>query len=311
MNVLITEPLDFSKKAIEKLKNFSIVELGYDENKTYDHIDILFIRLGYKIDEQFLINFKKVKIIVSPTTGEDHIDIEYINKNDIKLLSLKGHEDFLSSIPATAELTIGLIINLSRNITSAHNGYLKKNIDRDNYKGFDLKNKKLSLIGFGRVAKLVSKYALSFGMHVQAYDPYADFNEYRFVKKFNSLEAILIDSDFISIHAALNQETLNLLNKKLLKTIDEKTFLINTSRGDIIDNEYLLSMLKNNKIKGAALDVIANELDKENKIRNEFIGYANRNKNVILTPHIGGATYESMESTELFLTDKLVEMFGV
>ncbi len=123
-------------------------------------------------------------------------------------------------------------------------------------------------------------------------------------KKINTLESLLSKSDIVSIHASLNKRTFHMFNKKTLKKLKKNSLLINTSRGEIIESKSLAFFLKNKKIKGAALDLIENEVFAEKRINNPLIKYAKKNNNLLITPHLGGFTHESVKNTDLFILKK-------
>ena len=161
-------------------------------------------------------------------------------------------------------------------------------------------------MGYGRIAKLMHKYAKAFDMDVQAYDPYV----HKFckgVKVFNSIEKMFIQSDIVSVNSTLSSETENLINKKNMKFLPKTAILINTSRGEILNHNDLLEALETQTIKGAAIDVLPEEQKENNKVKKDLISYAKNNSNLIITPHLGGATYESMSDTENFITKKFLK----
>jgi D-3-phosphoglycerate dehydrogenase len=305
--ILNAEPDGYSKKARGILDSFGLLtERQFTRSELIDCIgdyEVLIVRLGFQIDREIIQHSKKLKVIVTATTGTDHIDLALAADSGIKVLCLKGEVDFLRSIPATAELTWGLIIALVRNLPSAVRSVQEKVWDRESFRGFDLSGKTLGILGLGRIGEKVAGYGLAFGMRVIAFDTDENKNVPG-VKMMESLEDLLLETQILSIHLPLNSSTEGLINEQAIAVLTDGAWIINTSRGDILDEVALLNALKTKKIAGAALDVIQNERS-IHLYDSAVINYAIEHANLIITPHIGGATYDSMAATEIFMAKKL------
>ncbi len=279
-------------------------------NKIINKYEVIIVRLKYQISREILKKAKNLKFILTATTGLDHIDIEYAKKKKIIIISLKGETQFLKSITATAEHTWGVILNIMRNVNSAHSDVVNGRWDRDKFKGNSLKNKTIGIIGLGRIGKQVSQYAIAFKMKVVFYDNNRVIKSTSKLKRV-SLKKLLMMSDIISIHIPYNPKNEKFLNKKLIDLINHNAVIINTSRGRIYDEKYILNRIKAGKIKGLATDVIYNEnlIRKKGKniLKNEEIIKLIKNNNILITPHIGGCTFESMEESEIFIANKFVK----
>jgi D-3-phosphoglycerate dehydrogenase len=261
-------------------------------------VDALIVRLAYRIDADFLSEFPRLKYILSATTGLDHIDLIEAEKRGIKVLSLKGETGFLRSIPATAELTWGLILSLLRNIPAAVQSVKSGEWDRDAYKGHDLRGKTLGIIGMGRVGRQVARFGDAFGMSVIGHDKTFPRN----AEMYWQLDDLLRQADIISIHVPLDESTRGMIGATEFSLMKKGAYLINTSRGEVIDEPALLHALENGHLAGAAVDV----MNDERGIRNPgLLEYARTHDNLIITPHIGGCTFESMAATEIFMANKL------
>ena len=268
--------------------------------------DVIFTRLNYCIDKNFLRFSRNIKFICTPTTGLNHLDLKEIGRRKIKVVSLKGEEKFLSSIRATPEHTLGLALALMRNYKCA---FLNKNNnkwERDLFKGYEIYDKNIGIIGFGRVGMILARYLHALGAKVLFYDAKSNIRRILGVKRAINLEKMIKNSDLVFLCASYSEENHGFFGKKLINLLKNKYF-INTARGELVDEKYLIKKIKANFFKGVALDVIANEKRKNNL--KEFIKLT-VNKNFILTPHIAGATYESMEKTEVFLTEKLKKIIS-
>lgn len=307
MKLVITEPKDFSKDALKLLsENFEVVELQkIDElEKHIQNVDLLFIRLGIIFNQAILKKAETLKAICTTTTGLDHIDIKFCIKNNIKVISLKGEREFLDSIPSTAEHTWTLLTALNRRLYLAAESVNSKQWDRNQFKSYNLKNKTLGILGLGRVGKQMAKYAIAFGMNVIGYDKNPDIN-IDDVTTLNSAEELFTQSDFISIHIPLNEDNIEFVNEDLIKLIQTNACIINTSRGKVWDEKAIKTALIQGKIRGVATDVIYDELADD--WQNSPILSINPKKyNCIVTPHIAGATFDSMHMTEVFIVKKLL-----
>lgn len=309
ISILNTECSRYSEDQLLELDKFGeVININADRQYLIDNIknfEVILIALEHTIDEEILSLAKNLKCIVTPTTGQNHIDCDFANKKGIDVLSLKGETKFLESISATAELTWGLLLSLIRKIPSAFNDVIGGNWNRERFYGNELKGKIIGIIGFGRLGKIIAKYAESFGMTVIAYDIKKTSNPSNIT--FMELDELARNSDFISIHLPLDVTTTNLIDIDFFKNVKHGVVLINTSRGEIINEDALLECLLSGRVSAAATDVLSNEfsLDKNWLKRNKLIDYASKNSNLIITPHIGGLTNESADSTNTFIIRKL------
>jgi D-3-phosphoglycerate dehydrogenase len=172
MNIIITEPKDYSSKALAIYKKLGQIYLWSDSNKTQKQsASILVIGLKYQIDKKFLDQIPNLKIIASPATGMNHIDVDYIKSKGIKLISLRGKKGFLRNVPSTAEETMALILSLARNIPWAFDDVKNGGWDRLKWRGHQLMGKTIGLLGFGRLGRIVARYAKAFGITLIACDP--------------------------------------------------------------------------------------------------------------------------------------------
>ena len=305
MTVLNMEPYLYSDNAISlwKKNNYKYVEGNWKNlksNKFLNDVEILIVRLSKKIDKEVLGIFTNLKYIISATTGLDHIDLLETSSLGIKVVSLKNQTDFLKTIPSTAEHTWALICSLIRQIPAASIDVQKGNWNRDNFRGYQLKNKSIGLIGLGRVGNQVAKYAEAFEMKVSYFDP--NVNSKRKYHKYLKIEDLLSKNDIISVHIHLTNENENFLNKSNLIKVKKGAFLINTSRGRIWDESVLIDLYNKEVIKGIASDVLISEMDQN--IKSPLLKlHQMSNKNIIVTPHIAGATYDAMWECENYIVN--------
>ena len=311
IKILNAESSDYSQEAYSLLLSLGTVNQSDLTRKSLIKLvsgfDVLIVRLRNYIDKEIIDQAVNLKAIVTATTGLNHIDVEYANQKNIKVISLKGEYEFLKTVSATSEHTIGLILSLLRYIPDASNS-VKKNIwDRNLFKGNEISGKMFGILGYGRIGTKVAKYAKAFGAKVIVYDIKKIDSKQKEIIIAETIDELLQNSDILSIHIPFNKSTANLIDKSKIDKMKKTSIIINTSRGEIINEVDLLSALELSQISGAALDVLANEHISPIKQSHPLIEYAKTHKNLIITPHIGGATYESMHKTEVFMAKKLSE----
>jgi glyoxylate reductase len=246
------------------------------------------------IDKQIINSAKKLKIISTYSVGFDHIDIKYAKKKKIKI----GYTpDVLTN--ATAELTISLMLDLLRRITEGDRLIRKNNwteiFGAYDYVGRDVSGKTIGILGMGRIGKSVAMKALGLGMNVIYHNrkPMSKKMEISLKSKYVSLNNLFKKSDVLTIHIPYSKETHHLVDSSLLSKMKKTSFLINTSRGKIVNENDLITYLQQNKIQGAGLDVFEKEpINKKNKLT--------KLENTVLAPHIGSSTDETRyEMTEI------------
>jgi D-3-phosphoglycerate dehydrogenase len=310
MRILLAEKSSFSARGVQALSAIAPTDaLDLTQNQLPDAVkdyDVLVVRLGLHVDKSVLVAGQRLRAVGTPTTGLDHIDLEAARQRNVTVLSLKGERAFLDEVYATAEHTFALLLSLIRRIPSAFEAVKDYTWRRDLYRGTELYDKVLGIVGFGRLGRMVSKYGLGFGMKVLVYDAFQQtFPDD--VKACASLEDLLGSSDVISLHVPSNVDTAGMLSDAEFALIGPKSVLINTSRGAIIDEAALLRALQSKSLAGAALDVLCDEHLLDGVKTNPLIEYARNHTNLIITPHIGGATQESVEKADLFLANKIAQ----
>lgn len=239
-------------------------------------------RQGYKIDGN-LLQGSRVNIINTCSTGLNHIDLEYCKINGISVLSLTKDFDLIDNLPSTAELAFGLMLSLLRKIPQGSKSVLEYNWDYMGFVGRQVKDLNVGIVGFGRLGKLMDSYCRAFGAKTFINDPYQPVEQ-------TSLEEMFEICDVISLHVHVNKDTKYMINYDLLKLSRRKLYLINTSRGEIVEEHGVVRALEENLIAGYGTDVLENEFD---NIRNSpIINAMILGHNIIATPHIGGMTVE-------------------
>lgn len=307
---MIAEPLDFSPEAVARLQTVGEVTLRVcDRNElraAFQEFEVVWFRLAHRIDGTFFSpNIKmRCRVLATPVTGLDHIDLSLCAANGVKVVSLRGEYEFLKTIRATAELTIGLTLALTRKIVPAASDVERGHWNRDEFRGSELFGKTVGLVGVGRLGTIVARYFRAFEMNVIGYDPRPDFPQ-EVAERVGSLEELLERSDVVSLHVNYNEQTRHLMGADQFARMKPSAVLINTSRGGVVDEGAMLSSLDSGRLAGVALDVLEGEPDIG--ADHPVIAYAKTHDNVLISPHIGGNTRESFARTELFLAERVLE----
>jgi D-3-phosphoglycerate dehydrogenase len=306
VRILNVEPQGYSPKAREILDILGgVTENTFDRAGLLEAVaehEVLISRFGHRLDKELFTAASDLRVLVSATTGLDHIDIEAAADRGVTVLSLKGETEFLEEMSATAELAWGLLLAVSRHIPEAAQSVKKGNWDRDAFRGNELRGKRLGVLGLGRLGRMVAEYGRAFGMSMAAYDPHAS-DWPMGVELRSAAEDLMEDTQVLSIHVPLNNETQGMIDGDMLAWLPEGAVLINTSRGAVVDEAALLAALGSGHLAGAGLDVVAGELS--GGPSQTLLAYARDHDNLIITPHMGGATVESMERAEVFMAQKL------
>lgn len=311
MNILIAESTGFPPAAAERLRQSGKVVLAELDRPALEaavvDADVLWVRLRNRIDAALLMSAPQLKIIATPTTGLSHIDLEAAEANGIQVLSLRGAVDFLRTIRGTAEHTIGLMLALLRRLPSAVKHVEAGGWDRNLFRGEELYGRTVGIVGYGRLGRIVARYLHAFEARVLMADRPDWSGEIDPWVKRVPLEELLAASDIVSLHVNLTPGNEELIGKKEFAAMKAGALFVNTARGELIDEAALEEALASRHLAGAALDVIAGEpLARPEQHR--LIQYAQQHDTLLLTPHIGGCTRESMERTELYLAERLAEI---
>ena len=244
---------------------------------------------------------KKVKIIANIGVGVDHIDLQSARENNVIITNTP---DVLTE--ATVDVATLLLLSVTRNAF-----LVEKMLRQGEWKGFsltenlgvDVRGKILGIVGMGRIGKAFAKRAHEvFGMKILYYNrsPVRDLT-FEASVRFD-LDALLEESDVISLHLSSDEKNKNIISKSRMKKIKASSFLINTSRGDVIDQTALIDLLEKKKISGAGLDVFLNEPNVPLSLR--------QLSNVTLYPHIGSATYETRTKMGMLAVENLMAFFN-
>lgn len=305
MNILITEFMP--KPGLDRLQTFT--SLLYDEDlwnrreELLQHIkdaDALVVRNQTRVNRELLDRCGRLNVIGRLGVGVDNIDVDYVQKKGF-VLTYAGPANCLS----VSEFVISMIMILSRPILVEANRHVQSgNWDRKSFYGKEIYKKKLGLIGLGNIGSRVARRALAFGMDVYVYDPFIPefhfmFEEYPIHRV--DFDCLLKQSDYVSIQINLVQSTRNMIRKDQLSTMKKSAFLINVSRGGIVDEVALYEALRDKTIAGAALDVREQEPPPSEHPLHDL-------DNCFLTPHVAGLTEEAQNRTSIIVADDVIKV---
>jgi len=283
MKLLICDTLN--SKVLEELQSLGeCTDISSSESKDQDlaleitDAEIVVIRSSTQLTKQIIEKGEKLKIIARCGVGVDNIDVEYAKSRKIKVTNSPS-----ANLISVVELTVALIINAARKINLSDSHLKDGKWDRKEFVGMELYGKQLGIVGYGKAGRLVSEIMQSFGMSIAFYDPYV--KDWDGPEKSLELDELLSTSDVISIHVIKNKETENLISKEKLDLLKDSAILINTSRGGVVDEDYLIELIRLKKLFGAGLDVYSQEPPKN------IDNFADIN--LITTPHIGASTDEA------------------
>lgn len=253
---------------------------------------------GYVLDKHILQN-TNIKLINTASTGTDHINLLDCKKLGIDVLSLKNDKKLINKLPSTSELSFCLMISLLKNLISSSYAVRKKQWNYENFIGQELASLTVGIVGFGRLGKMMAKFCDSFGMRVLICDKFESSKKFKNV----TLEYIAKNSHAISLHVHLNKETNKLIDKKFLSNCKLNPVIINTSRGDIVDEKQIINFLKKRKVFGYGADVISHELTNIND--SPIINNLGK-LNILVTPHIGGMTSQGQNRAFEWAASKFI-----
>lgn len=311
--ILVAESRGFSERALRLLSAAGEVELADLSAAALPaaarHADVLWVRLRHHVGREVMAEAPALRFVVSPTTGLNHIDVEEARRRGIRVLSLRGESEFLRDIRATAELTIGLMLALLRRIPEAVAHVRAGFWDRDMFKGGELYGRTVGLVGYGRLGRILGRTLSAFDARVVAHDPFVSPAEFERPVVCMPLHELLTGADIVSLHAALREESRGFFGRREFQTMKHGALFVNTARGELLDEGALLNALESRALGGAALDVLAGE-SSDGMAGHPLVRYAATHSNLLITPHVGGCTHESMGKTELFLARKLCAELG-
>ncbi|QQS34862.1 MAG: D-glycerate dehydrogenase [Ignavibacteriales bacterium] len=308
MKILVTRKIpsvaiDFLRQnGFEILINNKNRPLSRDEliRKSKDADGIVAL-LTDKFDKDVINKLTRCKVIANYAVGFNNIDIDYAKKKGIVVTNTP---DVLTD--STADLTMTLVLSCARRVIEGHSMIIKRKFkgwQPELLLGMELKNKTFGIIGAGRIGNAVAQRAKAFGCSIIYFSDIANKKmENEITAKRVSLEKLLMNADIISVHLPLNSKTKYMLNAERLSLLKSSAILINTSRGEVIEEKALIKLLKENKIFAAGLDVFENEPNINPKL--------SALNNVVLLPHIGSATIEARNAMAMLAAKNIAAVLS-
>ena len=260
-----------------------------------DQYDGILIRSATKLTAEILADCKNLKVVGRAGVGVDNVDLDTATKNKILVMNTP-----LGNLEATAELTIGLMFSLYRHIHLANQSTHDGKWEKSKFMGTELKGKTLGIVGFGNIGQRVAEMASVIGMKIITNSNSAsDEDLSKFSASKVSTEKLLTDSDVLSLHTKLNDNTKNMLNKSSIGTMKPSAVIVNCARGGLINEADLKDCLNNDVIAGAAIDVYEKEPAKENVMFGA--------KNLLLTPHLGASSKEAQSNVAIDVANQVAD----
>ena len=256
-----------------------------------------------RIDRDFLACAPKLRVIGSPSTGTDHMDLTSIRAAGIDVFDIATEYELINNFSATAEHAFALTLAVARHLRAAASAGERGDWARERLTGMQLLGKTLGILGLGRLGRISARIGMGFGMRVIANDIEPVPMDGVEMVDFNSL---LAQSDILHLHVHLTEATRGIIDDDAFARMKTGAIVINTSRGAVIDETALLHALREGQIAGAGLDVIDGEWLPAEQLRDHpLITYAREHDNLIVTPHMASATPETLFGARIFMARKL------
>ncbi len=293
---------------------FEVVRLphpGFDTDTVLAGLEACCAPLGFAFDGAKMDRAPGLRAILSNTTGVPHIDMAAAAERGIAVFSLADQQEFLATITATAEHAFGLMLALLRGTPWSHAAALEGKWNRFDFGAPAMLSRlSLGLVGMGRLGRLMSRYGSAFGMRVRFFDPYVGAQDGG-AEKVETLARLAALSDVLSLHAPARDETRHLIDQGILAACRPGAVLINTARGELVDESALLAALREGRLAGAALDVLDGEYEPGFRAAGHALAaYAREHRNLLLTPHIGGSTEDAWRETQRHVIERAIAHFG-
>jgi len=248
-----------------------------------EDVDAILVRSATKVDGEALAAAKRLKVVARAGVGLDNVDVKAATQSGVMVVNAPT-----SNIVSAAELAVALMVAAARHVAPANAALRNGEWKRSKYTGIELYEKTVGIVGLGRIGVLAAQRLSAFGMNVLAYDPYVQPGRAaQMGVRLVSLDELLEESDFISVHLPKTPETIGLIGEDELARVKPNLVLVNAARGGIVDEQALFSALKEGRIAAAGLDVFAKEPCTDSPLFEL--------ENVVATPHLGASTVEAQE----------------
>ena len=306
MIIFLNENLINNENEKKLLKYFVIKKNNNLKKKDHKKVYAIFVKLNKKIKLSYLKKFPNLRFILSPTTGLNHLDENILNDSKLRIISLNRFKKEINNILSTSEYSLTLILSAARRLLEQSYFSKKNSFNRYRYKTYQFKNQKVGIVGFGRIGKYVAKKLKYLGFKVIIHDPKQKNSKN---VKFSSLKFLFKNSNIISFHLNYSKQNDNFFDKKIFVHCKKKPIIINTSRGEIINQNDLIKYILNGKISSAYLDVIKNEQNQFNSKKSKIFKL-NKTEKLFILPHLGGSTVDAMFRTENLVINHFIKKYA-
>ncbi len=294
----------FDKNQFKKLQSNDALEVHSESKVDQDKLkellpkaDGLIIRSATTVTPELLELAPNLKLVIRAGEGTDNIDKKACAAKGVKVANTPGANN-----NSAAEHAIALMMTVLRKTAAADASMKTGAWEKSKFTGVELADKKVGIIGFGRIGQIVAKRLAGFDPEIMFFDPSVEKSDLSYAKKESDLKKIFSSCDIITIHVPLMDKTKGMINRELLEAMPAHAILVNAARGGIVDEEALADVLKNNKIRGAGFDVFATEpLEPSNKLKDL--------SNLVMTPHLGASTEEAQVRVGEMAVHQMNEFF--
>lgn len=301
MNILVSDPI--GQSGLEYLKKcgyavtYNPTITAEDLEKEISKYDALVVRSRTRVTEKLLEKAKNLKVIARSGAGVDTIDIASAVSHNIVVVNAPG-----ANAEAVAEHALALMLALARDLVQTSTKMAGGDWPKSSYRGMELKGKTVGVVGFGSIGARVTELCSAFGMNVLVFTKTVSEDRKKHVASLHAtlvdLQTLVKESDMITLHVSLTEQTRGLFSASLLSQMKPISYLINTSRGAIVDESALTNALSNGSLAGAALDVFESEPLPQTSILRSL-------PNIILTPHVAANSKESEERASILIADDI------
>jgi D-3-phosphoglycerate dehydrogenase len=306
--IVISEPMLYPEKALSILRNVGDIKSKRFERTELERevqdATVLLVWIRDRVDRALIDIASRLKVIGTASAGVNHIDIEAAEARGIKVVNAPGQ-----NARAVAEFTFGLLIDITRRIVESFDSVRNGIWNPIGYPGFELKGKTLGVIGIGRIGSRVALLARAFEMKTIACDPYVP-EEYaeRIGVALVSFDELVSTSDYITLHVPLTDETRQMINADSVKKMKKGVYIVNTARGEVVDEDAIIDGLMNNKIAGYAADVLWGEPPENSRIFRLL--REGRLKNTVITSHIAATGAQALENCGVYTANEVIKALG-
>jgi D-3-phosphoglycerate dehydrogenase len=292
MKVLVREPIADAGLELLRAKFEVVVDTESPIEEIVADYDGLIVRSATKVTADVVERATRLKVIGRAGVGVDNVDVDAATRRGIVVANAPE-----SNIVSAAEHAVGLLLALARNIPQAHAALVEGRWERSKWGGIELADKVLGVLGFGRIGRQVARRALALQMKVVAYDPFVSAERFRELGvESATFDEVLERADFLTLHLPLTDETRGSIDATALARMRDGARLVNAARGELVDEDALLTALESGKLAGAAIDVFSKE---------PYDGPLLRAPNVVVTPHLAASTEEAQDRAGVIVAEQV------